>query len=221
MTAEWQANLKPVARRWPLKSAVPFVNMETGASPFSIYPSAVDLETTAETSVAGVGYAMTGFSVARGNPFGFLLKDLASASVGLSPVDHFITPQGDNMDDKTATDEKALFDAALKMLTGGKDGIEAGLTTTEFWLYVLALGVDVLGPYFGFLQGIDSQEQLGIATLLVMSYGALRSWRKRGGPQKAYAELLKVLAQLHGQAAASAPEPSAPLAVAAELPKAA
>lgn len=105
-------------------------------------------------------------------------------------------------DTKTAADEKALFDEVLAMLVGGKDGVEAGLTTTEFWLVTTSVVIDVAGPHYGFLQGIDANEQGAIAMILVLGYGALRSWRKRGGPAKVIAQ---IMAALPGKASASAP----------------
>jgi hypothetical protein len=125
------------------------------------------------------------------------------------------------MNDKTAADEKVLFDEALKMLVGGKDGVEAGFTTTEFYLTVLAVAIDVLGPHFGFLQGIDANEQGLIAMVLVGWFAWARSWRKRGGPQKAIAELLKALAQARGQVPEGPVTPPATPAQAAEVPAAA
>jgi hypothetical protein len=131
-------------------------------------------------------------------------------------------PGGERMaDDKTAADERALLDEALKMLAGGQDGVEAGFKTTEFYLTLLAVAIDVLGPTFGILQGIDQHEQLLIAAILAMWWGALRSWRKRGGPQKAVAELLRALAQARGEAPTTPPAPASPAAQAAEVPQAA
>jgi len=132
------------------------------------------------------------------------------------------------MDDKTARDEQALLDELLNMLATGQDGVEAGFTTTEFWLTLVAVVIDVFGPAYGFLQGINPQEQGLIAVGAAVAYTGFRSWRKRGGPAKAIAELGKLLAQLRGQGPVTPPAPvtpapalPAPVAPAAEAPKAA
>jgi len=109
---------------------------------------------------------------------------------------------------KTIDDERALLERLIAMQEAGQDGVEAGLKTTEFWMTALAVVIDVAGPHYGFLQGIDASEQGLIAMGLVLGYGALRSWRKRGGPAKALAQLAALLAQT--RAAASAVPPAAP-----------
>lgn len=125
------------------------------------------------------------------------------------------------MDDKTKADEAALIAELTHMLASGKDGVEAGATTTEFWLVALAVAIDILGPTYGFLQGIDPNEQGLIALALAVGYAGLRSWRKRGGPAKLVADLLKALAQARGQAPEAPATPPAPPAAALEAPPAA
>jgi len=109
------------------------------------------------------------------------------------------------MDDKTAADERALLEQLITMQRSGQDGVEAGLKTTEFWLTATAVAIDILGPHFGFLQGIDSAEQGLIAMGLVLGYAWLRTWRKRGGPAKVVADALAALRNAQG-APAAAPE---------------
>lgn len=110
------------------------------------------------------------------------------------------------MDDKTQADEKQLLDLLEAMILKGKDGVEAGFATTEFWLTVLALVVDLGGPHYGFLQGIDANEQGLIAMALVLGWGIVRSWRKRGSPASAITEALPWLG---AQPVLGGPEPPA------------
>ena len=87
----------------------------------------------------------------------------------------------------TTADESALV-AEIGALIASGDGIESGFKTTEFWLTVLAVGVDVVGPKFGL--NVSANEQMLVAGGLVIAYGAFRSWRKANGPQKLYAEIV-------------------------------
>ena len=75
-----------------------------------------------------------------------------------------------------------------KLIQAGPDGVEAGLSTTEFWLTVVALLVDLLGPRLGVK--LSASDQMTIATILVVAYGAFRSWRKRGGSLPTPAQLV-------------------------------
>lgn len=108
-------------------------------------------------------------------------------------------------------DESALV-AEIGVLLASGDGIEAGFKTTEFWLTVLAVAVDVAGPKFGL--NVSANEQMLAAGGLVIAYGAFRSWRKANGPTKLYAQIVGMFA------ARKAVAPVAPVAVVA-LPVAA
>ena len=89
----------------------------------------------------------------------------------------------------TTADESALV-AEIGALIASGDGIESGFKTTEFWLTVLAVGVDVVGPKFGL--NVSANEQMLVAGGLVIAYGAFRSWRKANGPAKLYAEIVSM-----------------------------
>ena len=100
--------------------------------------------------------------------------------------------------DKTQEDVDSLIAKLVDLMASG-DGVESGLKTTEFWLMVLAVAADIAGPSIGL--SIDGNERMLIAAGLVSAYGAFRSWRKRGGPAKLYADVLKALAELRHAAA--------------------
>jgi hypothetical protein len=101
------------------------------------------------------------------------------------------------MDDKARADLDTLETKIVDLLAKG-DGIEAGFTTTEFWGYVVALVADLAAPAIGLT--LSPQERLLAALALTASYGAFRTWRKAHGPAKLYADLLKHLAELRGEA---------------------
>jgi hypothetical protein len=73
--------------------------------------------------------------------------------------------------------------AFARLLTGlfgtGPDGVEQGFGTSEFWLCVMALAVDVAGPYYHVLQGITPTTELAFAGLIAAAYTYLRTWRKK------------------------------------------
>jgi hypothetical protein len=109
--------------------------------------------------------------------------------------------------DTTRTDLDALMSKIVDLMASG-DGVEAGFTTTEFWLTVLAVALDVAAPYLGMTVSPD-ERMLG-AGLLVGIYTGFRAWRKSNGPAKLWADVLKMLAELRGQSApAVAPVPVA------------
>jgi hypothetical protein len=105
--------------------------------------------------------------------------------------------------DTTRADIDVLMAQIADKLAKG-DGIEPGFLTTEFWLMILAVTADLAGPYIGL--SLSSQERIYIAGGLATAYGAFRSWRKRGGPARMYADLLVKLAELR-QAVAPVPAP--------------
>ena len=111
----------------------------------------------------------------------------------------------------TTADESALV-AEIGALIASGDGVEAGFKTTEFWLTVVAVAVDVAGPKLGL--NVSANEQMLAAGALVIAYGAFRSWRKANGPAKLYAQ---VLALFNGRTAAQAATP-APVAVPVAAP---
>jgi len=112
----------------------------------------------------------------------------------------------------TTADESALV-AEIGALIASGDGVEAGFKTTEFWLTVVAVAVDVAGPKFGL--NVSANEQMLAAGALVIAYGAYRSWRKANGPAKLYAQ---VLALFNAKAQAATPAPvAAPVAVPAPV----
>ena len=87
----------------------------------------------------------------------------------------------------TRADVEAVA-AKLIDLSASGDGVEAGFTTTEFWLTVIAVGADFAGPYLGVT--IPDNERMLIAAGLVMAYGAFRTWRKNSGPAQLSAAVL-------------------------------
>lgn len=90
--------------------------------------------------------------------------------------------------DPTQTQKDAsAFARLLAALFGtGPDGVEQGFGTSEFWLCLMALAVDVAGPYFHVLQGITPTTELAFAGLIAAGYTWFRSWRKRAAtPAKA------------------------------------
>lgn len=204
---EWRANLVPTGYTWSLQRDVDFVDMATGKAFFKVLAGA-KLETIYVTTVGGVHYAMTWFSVQRDKGHGFRYEDLEAATAPSSePTTHIEVAM---TDDKTSADERTLFEKVLAMLAGGKDGVEAGLTTTEFWFAAVTLVVDLFGPSVGVLHGLTPDDQVKAAVAIALGYGALRSWRKRGGPAKFLAELGKILAELRGQAVPSTPPAATP-----------
>lgn len=79
---------------------------------------------------------------------------------------------------QTALDK---FLQQLGLLVGtGRDGVEQGLSTTEFWLSLLALLVDIFGPRFGWLGFLTPQVQAELAVVIVGLYTIGRSLRKKG-----------------------------------------
>lgn len=80
---------------------------------------------------------------------------------------------------QTQKDASALARLLSAMFGTGPDGIEAGFGTSEFWLTVAALGLDVAGPHFGILKTLTPDTQLAVAGFLASAYTYLRSWRKK------------------------------------------
>jgi hypothetical protein len=99
----------------------------------------------------------------------------------------------------TNADAQVLISQIEALMASG-DGVESGFKTTEFWLTILAVGVDVAGPYVGF--SIPADERMLIAGGLVIAYGSYRTWRKNNGPAKLYAAVLSMFNKSAAPAAA-------------------
>jgi hypothetical protein len=80
---------------------------------------------------------------------------------------------------QTQKDASALARLVAAMFGTGPDGVEQGLGTSEFWLSLIALGVDVAAPYFHWVSGIAPSTELAFAVLIAAAYTFGRSWRKK------------------------------------------
>ena len=85
----------------------------------------------------------------------------------------------------TAADLQTVEKEVLDILLNGKDGVEAGFTTSEFWLSLIALGLDYFAPGVQ----VDPNLKLAAAVVIVATFTGFRTWRKNGGPARLVASL--------------------------------
>lgn len=85
----------------------------------------------------------------------------------------------------TASDLSTVEKEVLDMLLAGLYAVLAGVTTTEFWLSVIALGLDYFAPGVQ----VDPNVKLAAAVVIVSAYAGFRTWRKNGGPARLVASL--------------------------------
>lgn len=123
-----------------------------------------------------------------GKPYKTLPPLPAPVESPSSPVgeDTLPTPPKNNnnggkvsIDPQTQKDASALAVFLTSLFGTGPDGIESGFGTSEFWLMVFALVLDVAGPYYHILGSITPTTEAAIAGLIAATYTALRSWRKK------------------------------------------
>lgn len=81
---------------------------------------------------------------------------------------------------KTQKDASALAGILTGMFGTGPDGIEQGFGTSEFWLSIMAIGVDVAAPYFHWVGGLTPNTELAFAALIASAYTFARALRKKG-----------------------------------------
>lgn len=129
---EWSANLKANAQTFQLATAVPFVNMETGGLLKTVGPGA--LAVAYETSVNGVDFWVTQYSVDHGVGDGFRKAEVAAA-VGQAPADpcadtkaqlasalqgvQQLTADNQALQAKAAADEAAIASAVAALTKKG------------------------------------------------------------------------------------------------------